>query len=410
MTGKTYFTHSESDEQSYRRKTIDLLLKVGAFFIILEPIWMLLPFAGFLYGSVMHIQLLSRNPYTSWLVHFVLPTHTLFPLGLILMGVGCCVFAVGAFQIYSAQLLKKGLVTTGIYGKFRHPQYLALTLFGLGILLTWGRFITYIAFFIMMWLYYFLSKSEERKCRSLFGRRYDAYRRKTWFLFPGEIALFSILRRVFNNNLPAWFNAVASFLLVVGLAIGSGLVIQALKHQLHTPPTIRGSLELSNDGVHKANLVMVKGPVMQAAPNDAVRQAYMDMAFQMLTSSAKIKQALNRLGLEDSHTILAFLIPGSNWHTGAHHDHRTAKINVFMIVMASTSDAADADTKNIFIKNHDFQFLKTINAQSLSCGRLEDGQDPTEGRVTVGGPPMGAADAGFQRRIQERIDFFTSGI
>jgi hypothetical protein len=36
----------------------------------------------------MHIQLLSRNPYTAWLVYFVLPTHTLYPLGFILIAVG----------------------------------------------------------------------------------------------------------------------------------------------------------------------------------------------------------------------------------------------------------------------------------------------------------------------------------
>jgi hypothetical protein len=64
---------------------------------------LLLPFAGFLYGSVMHIQLLSHNPSTAWLVHFVLPPHTLLPLGLILIAVGFSIFLVGAFRIYSAK-------------------------------------------------------------------------------------------------------------------------------------------------------------------------------------------------------------------------------------------------------------------------------------------------------------------
>ena len=172
-------------EKDISAKVLDTLLKAGALFIILEPVWMLLPFAGFLYGSVMHIEMMSKNPYTSWLVHFILPTHTLFPLGLILIFAGFSIFVIAAFQIYSAKFLKKGLVKTGIYRKFRHPQYLALTLFGIGILLTWGRFITFIAFFIMMWLYYFLSKSEEKKCSELFGEEFDDYRSKTYFLFPG---------------------------------------------------------------------------------------------------------------------------------------------------------------------------------------------------------------------------------
>ncbi|HOD84386.1 MAG TPA: hypothetical protein PKG77_23440 [Phycisphaerae bacterium] len=53
------------------------LLKVLTLFVILEPIWMLLPFAGFLYGSVLQIQTLNRNPQTAWLTHFVFPVLTL---------------------------------------------------------------------------------------------------------------------------------------------------------------------------------------------------------------------------------------------------------------------------------------------------------------------------------------------
>src|SRR3989339_1061373 len=86
----------------------DILLKIAAFFVILEPIWMLLPFAGFLYGSVMHIQMLSSNPKLSWLVYFVLPPHKLFPLGIILVAVGFLIFLIGASQIYYSKLFKKG--------------------------------------------------------------------------------------------------------------------------------------------------------------------------------------------------------------------------------------------------------------------------------------------------------------
>jgi protein-S-isoprenylcysteine O-methyltransferase Ste14 len=145
-----------NNTRSLLSRIADILLKIAAFFIILEPIWMLLPFAGFLYGSVMHIELLSSNPALSWLVYFVLPTHTLFPIGLILVVLGFLIFLVGAIQIYTAKLLKRGMVKNGIYRFFRHPQYVSLSVFCIGIILTWGRFITYIAFFIMLWLYYYL--------------------------------------------------------------------------------------------------------------------------------------------------------------------------------------------------------------------------------------------------------------
>ena len=38
------------------------LLQVLGLFVVLAPVWMLLPFAGFLQGSVFHLHTLSRNP------------------------------------------------------------------------------------------------------------------------------------------------------------------------------------------------------------------------------------------------------------------------------------------------------------------------------------------------------------
>ena len=73
-------------------------LKIVGFFVILEPIWMLLPFAGFLYGSGLQIERLNRSPYTSWLTHFVFPVMTLGPVGPLLVIVGFALFLVGAGQ------------------------------------------------------------------------------------------------------------------------------------------------------------------------------------------------------------------------------------------------------------------------------------------------------------------------
>ncbi len=52
-------------------KAGEWILKILGFFIILEPVWMLLPFAGFLYGFALHIQTLARSPATAWLTQFV---------------------------------------------------------------------------------------------------------------------------------------------------------------------------------------------------------------------------------------------------------------------------------------------------------------------------------------------------
>ena len=126
-----------SARRSWLGRVGEWALKILSLFVILEPIWMLLPFAGFLYGSLLQIQVLNREPYLAWLAHFVFPILTGGWLGPILVVLGLAIFFVGAGQIYWAKLRRSGLVTRGLYRFVRHPQYVALTLFGVGILLTW---------------------------------------------------------------------------------------------------------------------------------------------------------------------------------------------------------------------------------------------------------------------------------
>lgn len=385
-------------EKNIGTRVLHTLVKTGAFFIILEPVWMLLPFAGFFYGSVMHIGGLSSNPYTSWLVHFVIPVHTLFPLGLILIFSGFLFFLVGAFQIYSAKLLKKGLVTTGIYRKFRHPQYVALTLFGIGILLTWGRFITFIAFFIMMWLYYILSKSEEQNCFELFGEEYERYQSSTYFLFPGEKSFFSFTGKLPLFNLPKWAEFIFSFLVVIFLSLTTGFLIKEIRAEFRTTlPALEGTLELSGN-TRNVKFLMIKGPVLQAAPVEKIRTQYMEKIFAMVTSSSRIKQALYQLDIKGSDTLLIFLTPGSNWYSGAHRDYTRAKVNAYILDMKTSVPF----TGNNFREFRDhWQIKHVIRAENMSYGRMESGLDPVEGEVTVEQP---------QGREEERITFFLSGL
>jgi|GEM_PF-3391495 len=394
--------------KSILARMVGSLLKLGGFFLILEPIWMLLPFAGFLYGSVLHIEDLGRNPYTSWLVHFVFPVHTLFPVGLILTAGGFLLFLVGAFQIYSAKLLKKGLVDWGIYKKFRHPQYLALSLFGVGIILTWGRFITFIAFFIMLRLYHLLAKSEERKCEAAFGERYKRYRQRTYFLFPGEAMLAALGRRFPWASLPRWIVLPGSFLLVLGAAIGGGLVIQEIKSSLRkTIPVIEGTLTLSSEMRPAIRLLMVKGPVLQASPFAGEREEIMKRLFEAFRSSEKIRTSVEQLDVSKEFTVLAFLTPGSDWHEQHHRLYRTTRVNVFLLVVR-TPVPYKGDNFGEFRKN--WQPFKVIHAYDMCYGRIEVGQDPVAGEVITIGPPWGMAIEPFRREMEERVDFFLSGL
>ncbi len=388
----------EKKSQTNRQGIPDVLLRLAAFFIILEPIWMLLPFAGFLYGSVMHIEALSKNPYTALLVHFVFPTHTLFPLGLLLVLCGILVFLAGAIQIYTGKILKRGLIRTGIYRKFRHPQYLALTVFGIGIILTWGRLITYLAFFIMLWLYYFLAKKEEANCRKLFGHEYDEYRAGTWFLLPGENLLLAPAIKLCPSNLSNGAGVLLSFLLVLLLAASSGiLIIKGKAAVRNTLPVISGNYRLNDHIPDKLPLLMVKGPALQAAPSENVRTGFMEKSFKMLLSSPKISGELRKLDLTDDYTLLAFLTPGSNWFS-THGDSRLARVEAFIFCIKTPVVFTGNNLKDV---RRNWQVTHLIRAKEMSFGRIEEGLDPVEGKIT---------SEPYKERMEERVDFFLSGL
>lgn len=406
-----------AEKSSFWKKVPDILLKVLAFFVILEPVWMLLPFAGFLYGSVMHIETLSSNTSTAWLVYFIFHTHTLFPLGLILIVLGFLIFLVGAFQIYSAKLFKKGMVKNGIYGWFRHPQYVALSVFCTGIILTWGRFTTYIAFFIMIWLYYYLSRSEERKCEALFGAEYEEYKKKTYFILPGESFFIAIWNKIPFPKMPQFVTMTLSFVIMVGIAVGSGFLIQ--RYRLETResvPAITGRvtpIEYYGGNVPRLaywfewTLVMVKGPAMQAAPVVKVRDEYMDNVFKAINGSSKLKELFKGLNPGKDNTFLVFVCPGSDWHAGGMSGHKADKLDLF-IVMLKTPVLYDGGNFQAFRASWDI--LKMIKISDFLSEKFTAGNEPVEGEMKTLGPPFGAIPETQQEKIEERIDFFLSGL
>ncbi|MBI5396710.1 MAG: isoprenylcysteine carboxylmethyltransferase family protein [Verrucomicrobia bacterium] len=230
--------------RSILRRLGGLVLKVLGFFVILEPVWMLLPFAGFLYGSVLQIESLNQNPRTAWLTHFVFPVLTGGWLGPVLVAIGFLIFCVGAGQIYWSKLRRAGLVTNGLYRFVRHPQYIALTLFGLGILLTWGRAITFIAFFVMMFLYYYLAKNEEQACVRLFGENYGRYRERTSFIVPGDRALRRLRGTLPTLRLAAPLRVTAAFVATMAVCVGLMGLIDAVKVRLRRVPFLVATVQL----------------------------------------------------------------------------------------------------------------------------------------------------------------------
>jgi protein-S-isoprenylcysteine O-methyltransferase Ste14 len=337
-------------------------LKVLGLFLILEPLWMLLPFAGFLYGSVMQIETLARSPATAWLTHFVFPVLTAGWLGPLLAALGLALFLVGAAQIYWAKIRRSGLVTKGPYRLVRHPQYVALVLFGFGILLTWGRAITFLAFFTMLFLYYHLARSEERSCLRLFGQEYERYRERTSFIIPGDRLLRPLRARLPRVCLPAPLRVAGALAgTMVSCLVLMGL-IDTVKTAVRTVPYLTATVAFggpqapgdaadlairSGEGagvpfVQAGRVAVVRGPYRNAWVTGFAERVLLRLRkiLDRLLASARFRHRLRETGAGDRVVAVAFPAPGPNWY---HEHHGMPEIGVFVILVRLREGAAMND-------------------------------------------------------------------
>lgn len=98
---------------------------------------------------------------------------------------GVSLIAAGWRQIYQARQDDR-LVTDGVYGTVRHPQYtgLFIALFGEGIV-HWPTVISVVMFPIIVAAYVLLARREERQMIDQFGEQYRVYKRQVPMFFPG---------------------------------------------------------------------------------------------------------------------------------------------------------------------------------------------------------------------------------
>ena len=151
----------------------------------LEMIIMVTPFAAYFYSVYTPLlHGLEASAATAWLPQFFLPhlAHTKIAvfryvewLGAILALFGLIGFIACAIQLYYGKFIKKKLVTGGLYGRVRHPQYLMLIIGGAGFLLLWPRFFILVTYVVMLGLYYMLARFEEETIRKRYGADTDAY-------------------------------------------------------------------------------------------------------------------------------------------------------------------------------------------------------------------------------------------
>ena len=206
------------------------------FIMAFEVMIMISPFAFFFYSVFNPLFLwLEQYPATQWLTGFFLP-HMILPptlflqgirvLGSVLFVLGMSAFAVCALQVYLGKLFKWGVATRGLYRLVRHPQYLALGVWGVGMSILWPRFIVLATLSAMFLLYDFLARDEERRMRAQHGEAYARYQQATGRFVPKALERrFAFVGRLAPN--PA-ARAVVVGVLIVCLVMGTGFVCRAV--------------------------------------------------------------------------------------------------------------------------------------------------------------------------------------
>lgn len=192
--------------------------------IAFEFFYMASPFAAYFYSvygpSMDWLQALPVADWTLWffLPHLVEETKSSIinaaeAVGLILFFGGLIAFLVGVFQVYRAKLTAQGAVTGGIYRYIRHPQYAALIVASLGMLLVWPRFLVLFSTACVIFAYVLLARSEERVCLRNFSG-YAAYMSSTGRFLP----------RLFQGQAAASQSSLRSSV-VVAIGFFAGVVV-----------------------------------------------------------------------------------------------------------------------------------------------------------------------------------------
>ncbi len=219
--------------------------------IALEVLFMITPFALYFYGVYGPVlEWLSQHSATAWTTEFFLPHMVFVDIPLLnglaylqsMFVIGLLLFFLAAAPLYYGRLTGRGVVSFGPYARLRHPQYLALAISGLGLLLYWPRFIVLIFYVTMLFVYYLLARNEEWRMKREQPGSYESYMASTWMFLPGEPGR-TLFRVLFGWLKPKGLALSLCYLVVMGISIAAAFGLRSYSLD-HLPQTQIGELQL----------------------------------------------------------------------------------------------------------------------------------------------------------------------
>ena len=210
-----------------------------AFYVLIafEFFYMASPFAAYFYAVYgPGLDWLQASGPTSWIIQFFMPhlvaetrsvlidVHEL--VGRVLLIGGLAGFAIGVIQIYRAKLRRDDAVMGGLYRHIRHPQYLALIVASIGMLLIWPRYLVLVLTVTVIFIYIALAKAEEGICLRQFPG-YADYMKRTGMFLPAWFNL-NVPWRFGDSQLKRFAGWALTYAIVLGLALLAALGLRVL--------------------------------------------------------------------------------------------------------------------------------------------------------------------------------------
>ena len=252
-----------------------------AFYVLIafEFFYMASPFAAYFYAVYgPGLDWLQASGPTSWIIQFFMPhlvsetrsvlidVHEL--VGRVLLIGGLVGFATGVIQIYRAKLRRDDAVMGGLYRHIRHPQYLALIVASVGMLLIWPRYLVLVLTVTVIFIYIALAKAEEGICLRQFPG-YADYIKHTGRFLPAWFNL-NISLRFGASQLKRFAGWTLTYAIVLGLALLAAFGLRVLSmNALHTYQGDEGVylsvVEIADEDLAAVAAIARSAPEVQAA-------------------------------------------------------------------------------------------------------------------------------------------------
>jgi hypothetical protein len=254
----------------------------------------------------------------------------------------------------------------------RHPQYVGLAVCGAGMSILWPRFLTLVTLWIMMVLYYFLARDEERRMTEQFGESYREYMARTGMFLPRAIE--QPLATAAAKLVPRTGRWAAATLAVGAVLLGMGFGLRALT-VAQLPTATKGGVTL-----------------VSILPED---DSYLPGAVKALTDPAR--KLPGGLVLNPGEKYLGYLMPvdyvmqgmiadtGLPWHL--YKQHHTAEMIADWVI-------------------HPYRHLRQ---PPVPIAQVAAGLDPAKARRTIcplgiDDPAMDCAHCPYRRVVLLRVE------